>query len=573
MHIDSSTYTTSGGKTYTRHLLRESYRRGGKVLKRTLANLSHLAPERLEALRLALAHKGPLCDLASVSVDVELRQGASAAAVLTVLEMARRLGITAALGGSAEGRRALWQVVARCLEQGSRLSAVRLARRLEADRLLGLGPFDEDDLYTNLEWLCAQQVQIEDRLFAHRCGERPAPRLFLYDVTSSYLEGVCNELGAFGYNRDGKRGKKQVVAGLLTDEDGWPLSIEVFRGNTQDPATVAAQIAKLSQRFGGGELTLVGDRGMLKSREVANLTTAGMHYITAITRPQIQSLLRRGVLQLGLFDQALAEVTDENGRRYVLHRNPVQAEVCAARRADQLAAWQRRVQQANVYLSEHPRACPDKARSRLEVLARRLKLQDWAGLEVEGRTLRPVIDGQAHAEAAKLDGCYALITDLTASQASKELVDARYHDLAFVEQNFRTAKTALLEMRPIYVRLESRTRGHALVVMLACMLARRLADCWRGLDVTVEEGLEELKELCSTQVWVRGQPAFTTLPQPRSSTQALLSAAGIDLPALLPALERTAPGPDTRRKLPAQRRTRRKRKAPVDTNGRSTAKP
>lgn len=187
-------------------------------------------------------------------------------------------------------------------------------------RLLGLRRFDEDDLYRNLDWLCAQQVQIEDRLFAHRCRERPAPRLFLYDVTSSYLEGVCNELGAFGYNRDGKRGKKQVVAGLLTDEDGWPLSIEVFRGNTQDPATVAAPIAKLSQRFGGGELTLVGDRGMLKSREVANLTTAGMHTITAITRPRIQSLLRRGVLQPGLFDQALAEVTDQDGRRYVLHR-------------------------------------------------------------------------------------------------------------------------------------------------------------------------------------------------------------------------------------------------------------
>lgn len=239
-----------------------------------------------------------------------------------------------------------------------------------------------------------------------------------------------------------------------------------------------------------------------------------------------------------------------------------------------MATWQRRVQQANLYLSEHPRACPDKARGRLEALARRLRLQDWASLDVEGRTLKPVIDEQAHAEAAMLDGCYALITDLTASQAPKELVDARYHDLAFVEQAFRTAKTALLEMRPIYVRLESRTRGHALVVMLAYMLARRLAECWRGLDVTVEEGLEELKELCSTQVWVRGQPAFTTLPRPRSSTQALLTAAGIDLPALLPpSLERTAPGPNTRKKLPAQRRTRRRRKAPVDTNVRPTAGP
>ena len=573
MHIDSSTYTTPDGRTYTRHLLRESYRSGGKVLKRTLANLSHLEPERLEALRLALAHKGPVCELANVSVELELRQGASVAAVLTVLETARRLGIVEALGGGEEGRRALWQVLARCLEQGSRLSAVRLARRLEADRLLGLGPFDEDDLYANLDWLCAQQDRIEDRLFAHRCRERPAPRLFLYDVTSSYLEGVCNELGAFGYNRDGKRGRKQVVAGLLTDEDGWPLSIEVFRGNTQDPATVASQIAKLSHRFGGGEVTLVGDRGMLKSREVQNLTTAGMHYITAITRPQIESLLKRGVLQLGLFDQTLAEVTDEDSRRYVLHRNPVQAEVCAARRADPLATWQRQVDRANTYLAKHPRACPQKACQRLTALATRLRLQTWTSLEVKGRTLQPVIDEQAHAEAAKLDGCYALITDLTAAQASKELIDARYHDLAQVERVFRTAKTALREMRPVYVRLESRTRGHALVVMLAYMLARSLGDCWRALDLTVEEGLEELKELCTTRVWVRGRLAFTAVPQPRDSTQALLAAAGIDLSAMLPRAGRLGAAANTRRKLPSQRRERRSRKATVDTNGSSTAEP
>lgn len=229
-------------------------------------------------------------------------------------------------------------------------------------------------------------------------------------------------------------------------------------------------------------MTLVGDRGMLKSQEVKNLTGAGMHYITAITRPQIESLLKRGVLQLGLFDQALAE-------------------------------------------------------------------------------------------AAKLDGCYALVTDLTAGQASKELVDARYHDLAQVEQVFRTAKTALLEMHPIYVRLESRTRGHALVVMLAYMLARSLGDRWRGLDATVEEGLPELKELCTTQVWVRGQLAFTAVPQPRESTQALLSAADIDLPAMLPAARHAGPGASTRRKLPSQRQARRPRKAAVDTNGSATAKP
>ena len=232
MYIDTS-HITRGGKTYTRHLLRESYRANGKVLHRTIANVSHCSAAEIEAMRLALRHKEALEHLGTIQDAVTLKQGVSFGAVWTVYHVARRLRIEQALGTTREGKLALWQVMARVIDQGSRLSAVRLAMSHAACDVLGLGTFDEDTLYENLDWLAAAQAAVEDRLFAQRTKTKPV-NLFLYDVTSSYLEGTHNELAAFGYNRDGKKGKRQIVIGLLCDEDGHPVSIEVFPGNTQD---------------------------------------------------------------------------------------------------------------------------------------------------------------------------------------------------------------------------------------------------------------------------------------------------------------------------------------------------
>ena len=311
MYID--TCRTSG--KHVRHLLRQSFRENGKVKHRTIANLSSCSPEEIEAIKLALRHKHDLEALASLRKDVRLRQGLSVGAVMAIHAVAKRLGIVDALGSSRQGKLALWQVIARVIDPGSRLSAVRLAGSHAACDVLGLRGFCEDDLYANLDWLADHQAEIEDHLFAAKPAKKTG--LFLYDVTSTYLEGVCNAFGAFGYNRDGKKGKQQIVIGLLCDAEGRPLSIEVFPGNTSDPATVASQIKKIAARFGGGEVTLVGDRGMLKSRQVEDLLNHGMHYITAITKPQIEALLRQDVFQMSLFDQDLAEVKSEEGVRYV----------------------------------------------------------------------------------------------------------------------------------------------------------------------------------------------------------------------------------------------------------------
>src|SRR5215467_12191131 len=257
MYIDTS-HITRGGKTYTRHLLRESYRANGKVLHRTIANVSHCSAAEIEALRLALRHKEELAHLKTIQDAVMLKQSLSFGAVWTVYHVARRLRIEQALGTTRDGKLALWQVIAQVIDQGSRLSAVRLAMSHATCDVLGVGPFDEDALYDNLDWLAHRQATVEDTLFAKRTRIKPVS-LFLYDVTSSYLEGTHNELAAFGYNRDGKKGKMQIVLGLLCDEDGQPVSIEVFPGNTADPHTFASQLEKVKVRFGVSAIPFVGD--------------------------------------------------------------------------------------------------------------------------------------------------------------------------------------------------------------------------------------------------------------------------------------------------------------------------
>src|SRR5262245_6190729 len=548
MYIDTS-HLTRGGKTYTRHLLRESYRAHGKVLHRTIANLSQCSAAEIEALRLALRHKEALEHLGTIQDAITLKQGMAFGAVWTVYHIARRLGIEKALGTTREGKLALWQVIARVIDQGSRLSAVRLAMSHAACDVLGLGPFDEDALYDNLDWLANRQATVEDTLFAQRTKTKPVS-LFLSDVTSSYVEGTHNALAAFGYNRDGKKGKRQIVIGLLCDEDGHPVSIEVFPGNTHDPHTFAAQLAKVKTRFGVHEITFVGDRGMLKGQQIEALAQHGFHYITAITKPQIEKLLRQGTLQMDLFDQAVAEVLADEGIRYVLRRNPVRAQEVRDTRHAKLATLQAQVAKQNQYLTDYPRANAQGALQKLVARAAKLRIAGWIELTLEERVLTLTVNASAQQEAATLDGCYVLKTDLTPAQLPKDIVHDRYKDLASVEQAFRTCKTAHLEVRPIFLRREARTRAHALVVMLAYQIIRYLAACWSPFDVTVEEGLHALTTLCLVEVAPKNAPRYHCLPTPRDAIARLLHSADITLPK---AFSLSGVRVSTRKKLQSER--------------------
>jgi hypothetical protein len=541
----------SKGK-YTRCLLRDSYRENGKIKHHTIANLSGCSEEEIRAIQLALKHKGQLEDLLKPTGSVELRQGQSIGAVWVVFQMARQMGIVDALGITREGKLALWQVIARVIDQGSRLSAVRLASTHAACDILGLDAgFTEDHLYRNLDWLEERHAQIETRLYRTLYPEGTRPELFLYDVTSSYLEGTQNEWAAFGYNRDGKKGKRQIVIGLLCDQAGRPLSIEVFTGNTQDPATVAHQIKKVAERFGGGEVTFVGDRGMLKSRQVEDVLTQGMHYITAITKPQIEVLLAQKVFTMSLFDLALAEVQTD-GVRYVLRRNPIRADELGASRASKVERLRMEAKRRNEYLAEHKRAIAAIAKRNVEVKAKRLRIDSWVSVEEVERHITVSVKEEALAEASKLDGCYVLKTDLTAGRCAMEVIHSRYKDLAKVEWAFRRSKTVELEMRPLYLRLAERTSAHSLVVMLAYRISQELSERWRTLDLTVEEGFRDLDTLCVIEVKMQGQACVNHVPVPTPHLQGLLALARVHVPEALPCKGISVA---TRKKLPANRKS------------------
>jgi transposase len=537
MHLDSST-TKRGDKSYTRHLLRETFREGKKVKHRTIANLSHCSEEEIAAIRLALRHKKDLSELTTTGKGPSFsqKQGLSIGAVWSVYDIARQLGIVDAFGTTREGKLGLWQVIARVIDQGSRLSAVRLAGAHAACDVLGVGRFDEDDLYDNLDWLCEHQASIEDRLFRNLCRTEETPGLFLYDVTSSYFEGTHNELSAFGYNRDGKKGKQQIVIGLLCNESGVPLSVEVFTGNTQDPQTVAPQIRKVAERFGSQEVTFVGDRGMIKSQQIEQLGSEpyGFHYITAITKPQIETLLKKNVIQMGLFEQKLAEIKTHEGLRYVLRRNPARAEEIKKSREDKLNALKKEIAKQNHYLKGHPRSEVKVAVRKVNARSKQLKISDWVLLSASEREITLAIDNNILTEKAKLDGCYVLKTDLSDAAATKETIHDRYKDLALVESAFRTSKTVELELRPIHVRLATRTRGHAFVVMVAYRIVKELFLRWQNMNFTVQEGLNELATLCATQLLVDGAVQINDIPEPRKTLKELLEGANIRLPKYLP---------------------------------------
>ena len=374
------------GQTYVSILLRESLRVGSRIQSRTLAVLTHLPAHVLAAVRRALAQpQASLAEVASASQgSLRQRNAESFGAVWTVDQIATRLEIKKALGVTRAAELGYWQVLGRVLRPGTSLLAlVRLAATCAAAALLGWRrAFTEDDLYANGEWLEGRQTVIERRLGEAR-PDRPKNQLFLYDVTSSYLEGLYNALAAWGFSRDGKKGKKQVVVGLLTDAQGEPISTQVYRGNTRDLQTFGDQVDKLRKQLGCEGVTLVGDRGMIRGDQKEAARKAGFHFITALTKLQIEKLLKDKVLQMELFDEPVSEVMGEDGRRYVLRRNPVRQQEMAQSREQKRQAVEQALRQANAYLDQHPRAQVATQRRHLAAKLERLGIEDWLQLQVK----------------------------------------------------------------------------------------------------------------------------------------------------------------------------------------------
>jgi transposase len=524
-------------KNYPKAILRQSYRENGKSKKRTIANLGKCSTEEIKAMELALKHKGDLSVLVDIKEEIIAKQGLSFGANFVIFELIKRLGMEKALrslGDTKQAKLAIWQIIARLVNQGSRLSTVRMARDEAADEIIHFeSSFNENDLYKNLTWLGNHQEAIEDKLFAlHNDQERPS--LYLYDVTSSYLEGVCNELAEWGYNRDRKKGKKQIVIGLLCDSTGIPLSVEVFSGNTADTATFKNQIAKVCKRFNCKKVTFVGDKGMIKSTQIEDLQKSDFHYITSITKPQIEKLVKDEVFQLELFSDHLVEI-EHQGVRYILRRNPLRKAEIEQNKREKQSAIEKLIKEQNEYLENHPKAKVETALRKITSKIERLKLKTWFSVKAQGRIVSAIINHQAKEEQARFDGCYCLKTDLASDIASTQVVHDRYKDLAKVESAFKTMKTSHLEIRPLYLVKEENTKGHILICMLAYILEQSLRKAWQDLDLTVKEGIKRLRTLCTTEIEVKkSKTSFNQITKPNKRIDEILKRLDIKIPKVLP---------------------------------------
>jgi len=514
-------------------LLRESYREGGKVKTRTIANLTKWPPERIAAMERLC--KGEFDGWTGGDVT----SGEVFGGLFALKHLADQVGITRVLGTAAEGRLALFLTLARIAHGGSRLSAVRWAGQHAVSDVLGIEGFDEDDLYAALDWLAGQQERIERELYqdhVKRHGKPPA--LVLYDVTSSYFEGECNELGQYGYNRDGKKGKLQIVIGLLTAEDGDPLAVRVFEGNTADPATVAEQITILKERFGVAEVVMVGDRGMIKAKGKGALSAEGFRYITALTDAQVRTLLRQGVLQPDLFDTHLCEA-EHGGKRLVVRRNDAVRVREGRRREDKLRQLQEKVNERNTFVTKSKRSSAEKGLATLQRWVKSHKLGKFVTLALEERAIVCTVDEAAKAEDALLDGCYILETDVPKDLMDAATVDGRYRDLQKVERNFRTVKTTFLEIRPIFVRKANRTKAHVFVAMLALKITRQFEDSLRKAfgaigeedeAITPDDALLALGRLTYLYTTDRDGERHARLPRPDPHQIKILNALGLSIP-------------------------------------------
>jgi transposase len=458
-------------------------------------------------------------------------------ALFTVYSIAQKLGIISALGHDQQAKLAIWQICARVIEQGSRLSAVRMANIHAAASVINFEEgFTENELYDNLTWLDENQERVENHMFAQRTDkEGNKPQLFLYDVTSSYLEGEKNEYAYFGYNRDKKKGKRQIVIGLLCDAKGMPVTVEVFDGNTQDVKTVSSQLNKIRERFGCCRVTFVGDRGMLKSTSLSELSELGFSYITAITKTQVETLIHQGIIEYGLFDTTLCEV-EQDGVRYVYRRNPHRAEEIMYKRQNKKESVKKQLSERNLYLATHPKASVEKALKVVKEKIKVLNLESWLSASISEsstRELRLEVNEDKLCEQSRLDGCYVLKTDLPVNEMAKEDIHARYKDLSYVEHAFREMKTEHLEIRPLHVRLKSSTRAHVFVVMLAYMITRELENLWKEMNLTVQEGLHSLSMLTVNYVKFPTGLVMAKVPQASEQNAKLLKAAGLEIPTYL----------------------------------------
>jgi hypothetical protein len=475
MHVDTIR-RRHGEREYESQLVRRSIREGKRVRKETIANISRLPVEAIEAVRRVLAGETLVSPEQAFEIERSLPHGHVAA----VLGTARKLGLERLLGRGRTRERdlCLAMVCQRLLRAGSKLSATRRFSLTTLGEELAVADASEAELLSAMDWLLPRQERIEAALA--RRYLKPGG-FVLYDLSASYLEGRKCGLAALGYPRDGKKGKLQIEYGLTCSPEGRPVAVEVFDGNTHDDKTLPSALERIKKRFGIERVVVCGDRGMITAANIEILKEHGFDWITALKAPQVQALVELGDLQLSLFDEAnLAEITSERypGERLVVCRNPHVARERSRKREALLAATEQELAKV--------KASVDNPRGRLHGkpagligeragrVVNRYKVAKHFQLTIADARFDYARDQQAVSEEAALDGFYVLRTSLAVDALTPQAVVRAYKLLAHAERAFRAMKSPELEIRPIHHRLEDRVRAHVFLCMLAYLIRYEL---------------------------------------------------------------------------------------------------
>lgn len=474
------------GRIYRTHLLRHSYRENGRVKNETVGNLSHLPEPVVELIRKAL--QGEI--LAPVTSAFEILSSSPQGHVQAVLTAMRRLGFVSLLASRPCRERdvVVAMVAARILEPYSKLATTRAWHTTTLAENCGVRETGEDDLYAAMDWLLARQSRIERKLAARHLDEQS---LALYDLTSSYFEGVTCPLAKLGHNRDGKAGKLQVNYGLLTDSRGCPVSVSVYPGNTGDATTVLAQVHKIRDDFGIRSVVLVGDRGMISQKQIDQIRQLeDIDWITALKTGDIRKLLEKEALQMGLFDERnLFELTDPEfpGERLVACRNPLLAKRRAHTRQSLIEATTREFEKVQRMVARGKLKGADEIGLRVGQVANKYSVAKHFELEIrDGSFTFRLLSEKVAAEAA-LDGIYVIRTSLGPERLNTEDAVRSYKLLGQVERAFRSLKTVDLKVRPIFHHLETRVRAHIFLCMLAYYVQWHMLEAWRELLFSDED--------------------------------------------------------------------------------------
>ena len=461
-------------------LLRESYREGTKVGKRTLANLSSLSAVQIEAIRAALRGQAWQPVAQSFEITASRSHGHVQAVALTM----QRLGLAALLGSKPCRERdlVLAMVGSRIVAPHTKLATTRWWHTTTLAEDFGVAEADEDDLYAAMDWLLARQGTIQNKLAARHLS---AGGLVLYDLSSSYFEGSTCPLAKIGYSRDGRRGMLQVNYGLLTDARGCPVAVSVHEGNVIDSQTLLPELKRLREDFGVEQLVMVGDRGMISNKAIAEMRQSdGVAWITALKSVSIRALVEQGHLQLDLFDERnLLELSSAQypGERLVACRNPELAKLRTHKRQELLAATELNLAKIKVRVDAGKLAGREDIGLRVGKIINQYKVAKHFELAIADNAFSFARNSAGIRAEAALDGLYIIRTSVPLTQMDAPDCVRNYKSLANVERAFRSLKTIDLKVRPIHHRTADRVRSHILLCMLAYYVEWHMREAWREL--------------------------------------------------------------------------------------------